>query len=71
MSIENRKRLEAYLQALNVYEQFRIYPTNQVIIELKQLFADIGHAPVNSNCGGCAEMVLLTLIDHAKEEGLI
>ena len=70
MTIEQRKRLEGFKQYLKVYDEFKsILPPNETIKQLRELYHDIGHPPTG-NCGGCVHMIIETLIDHLKEEGL-
>ena len=70
MTIEQRKRLEGFKNYLMVYDQFKsILPPNETIKQLRELYHDIGHPPTG-NCGGCVHMIIETLIDHLKEEGL-
>lgn len=70
MTIEQRKRLEGFKHYLMVYDQFKsILPPNETIKQLRDLYHDIGHPPTG-NCGGCVHMIIETLIDHLKEEGL-
>jgi dGTP triphosphohydrolase len=70
MTIEQRKRLEGFKHQLMVYDQYKsIMPTNETIKQLRELYHDIGHPPTG-NCGGCVHMIIETLIDHLKEEGL-
>jgi dGTP triphosphohydrolase len=70
MTIEQRKRLEGFKHYLKVYDEFKsILPPNETIKQLRDLYHDIGHPPTG-NCGGCVHMIIETLIDHLKEEGL-
>lgn len=70
MNIEQRKRLEQFKHVLMTYDQYKsILPSNETLRNLRELYHDIGHPPTGS-CGGCIPMILETLIDHLKEEGL-
>lgn len=70
MTIEQRKRLEGFKDYLKLYDQFKsILPSNEMIKDLRTLYEDIGHPPTG-NCGGCIHMIIQTLVDHLKEEGL-